>query len=409
VERRTGKPSLLRSINLRTTFEIIRDTGPVAAAQIAAATGLSKPTVSDVIGQLVDGGMVARAGRTTGRVGPSARLYEVDPRAGWVVAVDVGRERVRVAVADLRGEVVGRVTEPTARRSAQHIVRQLLGAVENAVGEAGVDPRRVHQAVVGTPGVIRPGEDHLSLAPQLPAWDKPGVVKAIRDGLAVPTTFENDVNLAALGEGAHGVSRGVREFVYLSIGTGVGMATVLDGTLHRGFTGLAGEVGYLPLGDGVDQRTDNPARWHEGTFEQWVSSAAVVQQAGRAGMRRVRSAEEVFAAARIGSRPALRVVTRIAERIAVGVAAVAAVLDPELVVLGGGIGAGGGALLLEPLAHKLALISPLSPRLAISTLGPDAVLAGAIDEALRLAVDRVFGGDLVTRPKDQDDREEQPA
>lgn len=408
MERRTGKPSLLRSINLRTTFEIIRDGGPVAAAQIAAATGLSKPTVAGVIGQLVDAGMVAKAGRTAGRVGPTARLYEVDPRAGWVVGVDVGRERLRVAVADLRGDVVARVTEQTARRSAQQIVRQLLAAVEAATEEAGADPRRIHQAVVGTPGVIRPGEDHLSLAPQLPAWDKPGVLTAIRDGLGVPTTFENDVNLAALGEGAHGVGRGVREFVYLSIGTGVGMATVLGGALHRGSTGLAGEVGYLPLGDGVEQLTDAPARWHEGSFEQWVSSAAVVKEAGRAGMRQVRSAEQVFAAARGGSRPAMRVVDLIAERIAIGVAAVAAVLDPELVVVGGGIGAGGGELLLDPLARRLGLISPLSPRLAVSTLGPDAVLAGAIDEALRLAVDRVFGGDLLTRSKD-DDREEQPA
>jgi predicted NBD/HSP70 family sugar kinase len=340
-------------------------------------------------------------------VGPTAQLYDVDPRAGWVIGIDVGREWVRVALADLRGETVARETKPTARRSAPQIVRQLLDAVDSVVATAGADPSRIHQAVVGTPGVIRPGEDHLSLAPQLPAWDRPGVVKSIREGLGAPTAFENDVNLAALGERAHGVSQGARNFVYLSIGTGVGMATVRGGSLHRGATGLAGEVGYLPLGDGVDA-AGGSARWHEGAFERWVSSAAVVDAARQAGLRDVKSAEEVFAAARAGSSAAAKVVALEAERIATGIAAVAAVLDPELVVLGGGIGAGGGELLLEPLARRLAAISPLAPRLAISTLGSDGVLAGAIDEALRLAIDRVFGAELVAGSQDHN-REELPA
>ena len=176
----------------------------------------------------------------------------------------------------------------------------------------------------------------------------------------------------------------------VSIGTGLGMGVVIDGRLHRGASGLAGEVGYLPTAgaERIDASTSPPRG--QGPMERLVSSHAVIELAKEYGLPQAASAAAVIDSARAGERAALRVVAVIAERLAFCIASVAAVLDPELVILGGGIGTGSGPLLLEPLRRNLASISPLRPRLGISELGSAAVVDGAVTEALRLVVDRIF-------------------
>ena len=173
----------------------------------------------------------------------------------------------------------------------------------------------------------------------------------------------------------------------LSVGTGVGMGVVLGGELYRGASGSAGEIGYLPVG--VGDPHDRATR-RTGAFEAAVGAEAVVRLARELGLA-ARSAKQVFAVARRGDPVALRVVDQEARRLALGIAAVAAVLDPELVVLGGGIGAGGGDLLLEPLARELRACSPFRPRVAVSALGDEAVLYGALAIALAAAQEQVLG------------------
>src|SRR3954471_9834350 len=239
-----GQPGLMRTMNLRAVFEIIAGEGPVAATRLVQATGLSKPTVSEVLRQLLDNDLIARAGRTSGQVGPSAQLYEVSSTSGVVLGIDVGYEWLRVVAADPSGKVVARADERARRRSARHLLEQAGGLVEQVAEPIGSATR--YLAVVGTPGALRPGDSHLALAPHLPGWERPEVLSGLRELVACPVVFENDVNLAAIGELSRGAGRGVDDFVLVSIGTGLGMGVVLDGRLHRGASGMAGEVGYLP-------------------------------------------------------------------------------------------------------------------------------------------------------------------
>ncbi len=386
-------PSLLRAINLRTTFELARTGGPVAAPHVVRSTGLSKPTVSEVLGQLVDLGLLRRIGRTRGLPGPSAQLYDVNPRAGWVLSLDVGREWVRAALVDLAGTVVGRCAMRTPRSTAKAVISQLRQAAETLAADAGIGLDNINQVVVGTPGVLRPGADHLSLAPQLSGWESPRVIPSIREALVAPVAFENDVNMAAVGEHVHGVAQDSDDFVLLSVGTGVGTGVFVDGALRRGAAGLAGEIGFLRLDLAAEVGPGHRATWGTGAYESLVGSAAIVALAREHGVRSATSVATIFDAARHGDPNADRVVRIEATRLAHGIAAVAAVLDPELVVLGGGIGTGGGDLLLRPIAEALASISPFSPRLEVSTLGVDAVIAGCTTMGLRLALDRIFGSD----------------
>ena len=191
--------------------------------------------------------------------------------------------------------------------------------------------------------------------------------------------------MAAVGEKWRGLAGGVSTFVVISIGAGVGMGIVIQDELFRGFHGAAGEIGYLPLGPGDPH---DPAVRRRGLLEESASGAAVVRAARDAGLH-ARTPKAVFAAARRGEQAALRAVDTEAARIALAIAAVVPVVDPELVVLGGGIGRNGD-LLLDPVERELRAISPFHPRIEVSALGEDAELQGAVALALRSAQDRLF-------------------
>jgi predicted NBD/HSP70 family sugar kinase len=381
---------LLRAINERTVLSFIRQTGPVSRAQIARDSGLSKPTVSQALASLARAHLVREAGRSSGGKGPTAQLYELNPRAGWVAGLDVGRDRVRAALADLTGEVVALRDERSKARSARSLIAQTGELARGMAEDAGVRWRQVSFVTVGSPGVFEPERDQVQLAYNLPGWSRHGVVEAVRAELGTNVVFENDVNLATVGEQQHGLGRGVANFVYLHIGTGVGMGLVLNGELFRGSSGAAGEIAYLPLAAADPHDAGNLRR---GALEEAVGARGVVAVAQQLGVAPPLSAKRIFAAARRGEAAALRVVTVVAERIALAIAAVVAVVDPELVILGGGIGRN-GELLLEPMRSELRALSPFQPRIEISALGEEAELRGAVAMALGAAQEQLFSRGL---------------
>lgn len=377
---------MLRALNERALLDLIRELGPASRAQLARDSGLSKPTVSQALQTLVRARLVREAGRSSGGKGPSAVLYELNPRAGCIVGIDVGRAFVRAAVADLAGEVIARRDEPTRARGADALIHQIAELAHGLAAEAGVRWRQVTYAVIGSPGVLQPARGQVALAHNLPGWGRQGLVEALQRELGTNLGFENDVNLAALGERWKGLGKGVPDFVYLHVGTGVGMGVVVDGRLYRGASGAAGEIGYLPL---AAADPHDPANRRRGALERALGAAGVVATARAMGMRQVRTPKRVFGEARRGDPVARRVVEVVAGRIALAVAAVVPVLDPELVVLGGGIGRNGD-LLLEPVERELRALSPFAPRIEASALGDEATVLGAIAAAREAALDLLF-------------------
>ena len=381
----TGTPSLLRAINARTILELIRRSGPIARAQVARDSGLSKPTVSLGLTALLEAGLVREVGRTSGHRGPSALLYELNPAAGWVAGIDVGRRWVHAAVADISGSIVARRDELARAANADALLGQLGEIARGLAGDAGIAWDQVSHTTVGSPGVFEPSTGTVTLAPNLPGWGRQGLAAALRRELGERIGVENDVNLAAVGERWKGLGQEVRNFGFLSVGTGVGMGLVLDGELYRGASGAAGEVAYMPIG--TDPHDQHVRR--RGAFEEATSGDAVVRAAREAGMKGTLTPKRVFALAREGDALARQVVEREARRLALGLAVVVAVLDLELVIVGGGVGSNTD-LLLEPMERELRALSPLRPRLAASALGDDVVLQGAVATALAAAQDRLF-------------------
>src|SRR2546423_1699595 len=242
--RLPGTPRLLRAINDRAALELLLDRGPLTRAQLGELTGLSKVTASQLVERLEERGLVARVGGQAGGRGPNASLYAVVPSSAFVVGVDVGPELAVAACADITGQVLGRVEQST------HDSEDPVGVVHKAVIEAAHSARaplaKVRRVVLGSPGLVDPNTGDLSFVFDLPLWQR-GLLAALRDDLKRAVVFENDVNLAAVAEAHTGAAKGVDDFVLLWLDRGVGMAVVLGGRLHRGVSGAAGEIGYLPV------------------------------------------------------------------------------------------------------------------------------------------------------------------
>ncbi len=383
-----GTPAHMRALNQRLVLERLRGHGEATRPQIAADTGLSKPTVGQALLDLEQHGLVRTTGRSLAGPGRAAVVYRAAPDAGHVVGVDIGRRVLRIAVADLEGSIVARLDEPNRCRSASALVRTVGGSVARAVASAGLAPHEVVSTVVGTPGVPDPAAGTVHRAPNLPGWERRGVLHELVSALAgagSDVVVENDANLCAVGEHALGAALGVDVLVCLTVGTGIGMGLLVDGKLFRGAHGAAGEIADLPYGplpSGAGARRPGP-------IESAAAGHAVLAAARSLGLAKARSAKDVFRLARAGDELAVRVVEEEAEKLAYVVSAVTAVLDPRLIVLGGGIG-GNADLLAEPMRRALAATIPAVPDIVAGQLGEDAVLAGAIATALGTARELVF-------------------
>ncbi|MFL6128890.1 MAG: ROK family protein [Mycobacteriales bacterium] len=377
----SGSPArqqLIRALNEQLLLDYIRGNGQVSRPDLARVSRLSKPTVSLTLANLERAGLIRRSGTRTGAPGRAAILYEVRPEVGYVLALDVGSEFLRGAVADLSGAARARSSVRTEAATGQERVAELRRLADSLCATAGIELADVTQTVLGSPGVYDPMRDVMELTGGLPGWDEPSVLAELRSAFGPTLRLENDVNAAALAEQAHGHGRGVADFAFVSIGTGIGLGLVLGGRLHRGAHGAAGEIGYLPLSSGHPGDVRDARR--RGSLEAAASAAGIVRAARRAGLRGSVTARAVFAAADDGDPRAHTVVTDEALLVAKAVCTVVAVADPELIVLGGGVGQADG--FLAAVAREVRRRAPILPELRVSALGTNAVVDGCLAAGL---------------------------
>jgi predicted NBD/HSP70 family sugar kinase len=372
-------------MNEQLLLEQVRYDSPLSRAELARISGLSKPTVALALANLEHDGLVRVAGHRTGVRGPAAVLYEIRPEAGYVLGLDIGREFVRGALADLSGAVRAKASHKVHSPTTQGRLAELAALGDNLTASAGLTRSKVTQTVIGSPGVYDPDRGALTMARNLPGWEQPVVLTELRRLFGRTTVVENDVDVAALAERDHGHGRGVDTFAFVSVGTGIGMGLVLEGKLHRGAHGAAGEIAYLPLSNGDVEPAEARRR---GTFEAAASASAVVRSARRAGKSGSLSARRVFADAAKGDAIAQGIVSAEAMLIAKALASVIAVIDPELIVLGGGIGRAPG--FAAEVAEALEALSPIVPEIRVTALGEDAVVDGCLAAAMERAWLRVL-------------------
>ncbi|MEI7032038.1 ROK family transcriptional regulator [Streptomyces pratensis] len=390
-----ASPSTARALNDRLALRLLQQDGPLTAAQLKTLTGLSRPTVADLVERLQDAGLIRVVGESgAARRGPNARLYGIVADRAHLAALDVRTGSVSVVVTDLLGATLAEGALPIgADTGTEPAVERAAGLLERTARAAG--PAPLHSVGVGAPGLIDPATGELRDSSGLPAWHR-GLVRVLQERLEAAVLVENETNLAAVAEHRAGAARDRETFVMFWLGQGVGAAVMLDGRLRQGASGGAGEIGFLPV-PGV---SGPPSAVNcDGGFHSLVGSVALCELAARHGLVApgaaargreeeiaVRTVRTALAAGRAGE-PFL---DELAGRLALGAAAVASVLDPGCVLLAGAVGHAGGAGLAARVEERLAAVSPLRTEVRAGSLGDGAVLRGALITARDAAQDALF-------------------
>lgn len=330
-----GTPSWLRERNDRTALEALFEHGPLTRNRLGELTGMSKPTAAQMVSRLEQAGLIAPVGEVSGGRGPNAVCYGVRTDLARGVAIDIREHVIAAQVVDALDTdhpVVEIATD--ADRTPEGDVRSAIAA---ACAAAGVGTSTVTTVIVGVQAAISADGDHLSFTDTLPGWPELGARHRIADALGIEVELGNDVNLAAVAERADGAGADADSFALLWMSDGLGVAVDLGGVVHRGAAGGAGEIGYLPVPRGTD-----------------VAAEDLTDLVGRGAFARIDDLE------------------RFADRVALVAAPVIAVLDPELIVLGGPVGIAGGERLAALVAQRLE-------RVAVRTTAIDSqpVLGGA--------------------------------
>ncbi|MGW2289153.1 ROK family transcriptional regulator [Streptomyces phaeochromogenes] len=392
-----ASPSTARAINDRLALRLLQQEGPLTAGQLKQLTGLSRPSIADLVERLAAAGLIGVVGESgEQRRGPNARLYGIVADRAHLAALDVRTEGVAVLVSDLLGSVLAEASVPIGDGTdTGPAVEQAVTLVERTAKEAGVE--RLHTIGVGAPGLIDPATGELRDSSGLPEWHR-RLAAALQERLPARVLVENETNLAALAEQRDGAAQDRDTFVLLWLGHGIGAAVVLDGALRRGASGGTGEIGFLPVPgtSAMPSATDC-----EGGFHSLAGAAAIAELAGRYGIVAPAAPHEPYAAALVreavarvdadaGDPLASGFLDTLAERVALGAASVVAVLDPGCLVLAGEIGGAGGEVLAARVQDRVGRMSPLPTEVRAGTLGGGAVLRGALLMARDGAQDELF-------------------
>jgi len=379
---RPGQPGLMRVINDRAALALLLEHGPLTRQQLGQATGLSGPTVSQMVRRLSQADLVQPAGEVSGTRGPNAATYRARADAALGVAIDI---RARSASARLTDASDGTYPAADIRLAdgPRSAAIDLERAIATACAAAGMEGARLTAICVGLPGAVAVDADELTFANDLPGWPRHRVRAQLRDALGVEVLIENDANLAAIAEAA--LLGPQSTFALVWQGEGLGVAYVADGEAHRGAAGGAGEIGYLPVcrsAAGLDPTAKDL---------QDLAGSRAVTRVVKAHVPTVRTFDAALGAiAASPERPAI--LADLAPRIAEAITPVIAVLDPATVVLGGptgaACGAAGAALVQSHLRRTTRWRTPVVP----TAVAGNPVLRGA---ALTLA--RHLGAHLLDR------------
>jgi len=379
VARPAGSSKLLRAMNESAALAHLLDPGMLTRADLRRLTALSTPTISEVLRRLTGAGLVSVVGHNSGRPGPNAEIYSANPDAAWTAAISVrdigasGAPSLAAAVCDLTGTVRARV-ESRVDFLQTDPMTALVNVVARLRAATGAPPERIRQVQLGVAGSYD-GRTETIHHVEVPGFGRTGLVPAIAERLGTRVNVDNDVNLAAVAERRHGVARNADGFALLWLGQdGLGLAIDIGGTLMRGARGGAGEIGYMPL-YAPDSTHDKIA------LQDLVGGAAVLALARDHGIEAGTPHEAVSWAAASPSTSG-EFFAQLADRVSVGLAAVIAVLDPQLVVLAGQVAQAGGETLRGAVAAAMARNAPLEASIAVTTIEDDAVLLGALDAGL---------------------------
>ena len=379
-------PSYLRELNERRVLDILREQGPAHAAEIARLASLSRPTSAQVLRSLVEVGLVKEQLPTSGDPRRARSMFYAVSELGAVLTVDIGARFIRAAVGDVNGATISTTSIPLSDTKLSEVIKTVRSAVEEVLKKTKYTEKDILSFVVGSPGVVDQTIGQIAIAGTINELEGVNLAEILEKEFGFKPSVENDVNLVAIAEQNFGAGKNLETFVVLSVGSGIGAGLIINGQLHRGHRGAAGEVFYIPLSGADDQRhsSTDPSSSNIESF-----AASIAKNYPDSKLKAPYKTVDIFQAARENDAFALAVVANVSTRIALYVASVTSVIDVESVILSGGIGRQADVLLSE-IQSVTSQMVPFVPNIQVSELGDNAVLLGANALATKQAQDSVF-------------------
>lgn len=376
---------------------LMRALGALSRGELAQHLGYSRATITGLAKTLIDSGILQEIAGTQSTGGRRPRLLDFNPQFAYVVGVDMGATSVDVGLADFRGDLLLRHQEPIdVRDGPEPVLDRVIAITQDLIGRCGVEPARVLSMGIGVPGPVDFVNGVLSVPPIMPGWERYPIRQKIQQTFPHMTVVvDNDVNMMALGELRAGVGRGVDNFIYVKVGTGIGAGIVVGGEIYRGSTGSAGDIGHIQ----ADRNGPVCHCGNIGCIEAMASGSALARQAMQAaqsgrspilaqylasGVQQL-TAEHVGSAAHAGDKVAMELIMTSGTLIGEVLAGVVNFFNPSLILIGGGVANIGTQFLATIRRGVLSRSLPLSTqhlRIDYSPMGEDAGVTGAVALAL---------------------------
>lgn len=361
----------LRKINQELVLETIREKQPISRAEISRRLNLSRSTVSTIVDRLIKNKFVVELGlaNTTKDGGKPGMMLGFNPKSGYGVGVDIGGTKILILITDLDGNLLHSEKHPSSSD-----IEKINQLTKDAIGRSGINEDDLLAIGFGIPGITDSDKGIVLEAPAL-QWKNKPFIREVEPFFTAPIFINNDVNCAAIGERWLGSAKYVDDIVHLSIGTGVGGAIITGGQLVQGFRNMAGEVAYLVEREDWIERREN--RFSDfGLFEKKVSGTALSDSGF--------TSEELFQQYRSGNQVAIKRIEQFMLTLSIAIANIASLLNPEMVVIGGGVSRSMNVV-IDQIREMVANLTPIECRIELASLGEQSAAYGAIAYALEKA------------------------
>lgn len=366
-------------------FQILEEVSRHPSIQTDALAEKLNLTLSTVRNQT---GKLRQAGAIISSEGRRGLL--LNPDYGYIVGIDMGASHLHFALADFSGEIISDTAEKVRPEDGPG---KTIGQIKKGIQRLIPAGRRnkLRAVAMAVPSAVDPRSGLVLMANNLPGWKNINLKRELEKEFRLPVCIDNDANMAAIGERWRGVARDLDNFVFIALGTGIGSGIFVNGQLYVGRTGAAGELQFLNV---------EWPRWNEdfgdtGYFESHASGQGIAtlgrklirprSRGNSSGLAETRDAYFVFEAHRRGNAKARKTLETIFTILGVGIANVVGVLDPDMIVLGGGISRGDPAFMLQIVSGVAQKIQPNCPPILISKLGDQAQTCGAIYSSMMAA------------------------
>jgi len=383
-----ARPALLRQTNAQLLLRLLRESGPCSKADLVRASGLSAPTVTNVVGHLASVGLIEPVGEGDSTGGRPPDIIRFRAERGCVAGVEIGSDALLFLLTNLDGHELARANVSIARNTSKPhaICSQIAKELRNLTRKQKYAEEQLLGVVMGVPSIVNVDEGTVLALSALKSWNKVPLGSMLTRELKCQVTVDNDTNLAALGEYNHGAAQGESNFVFITIGEGVGAGIFLDGKIYRGSQWSAGEIGYLRV---PHIAREHPTIREYGKLEKILGAPGILRS-WRAASRHSRSKPkatrpaDVFDLAIEGNASAKKILLNRATILSDIILDLALILNPSLILLGGEVG--GNPRLLQEVKALLKGSEFAIARVLPGALGPSAVLWGAAHLAMESAL-----------------------